>query len=476
MRLVSPLSSLADMKQCCNQWQETDICNTKAFFFISSLLNMKLSSQSLVILSSAALLSQASASPRTVIQDLSSAVINKTRQVANLSNIFGSQTAIPAYDRVASQPVFTVTTPWGSPYLLFERTDRTETDLEFDDEIPSDASPMGTQKKQDNNRQVALYFMDEEDALRLRDEMLQMDQMKGADMRITASSLSKALAQSVNVNKGLLTGQPIDEHSGKARSPDEGGVLRYKIVPPKRELFYAARCNGRERVGLWGQSAEDDARLMMQSVPVIGGTLAMLRKSAYDRRRKEKRNAQMGVVDESSTSSEDAVSGIRQKYKHMEGFVGVPVFHCPEMKKYNVVKGLLRNNRKKQTPLYFSYEDLLSSYETMRSKAKDPSVIPEKPEVEVYNLMDVITSIDRDQWRVKRAREIHGLLGKVPVLNKFTCKDGVYVEKTKTTSGLEQVVFVPNSKNTRFKESISRTGNSKARGLRQMRPWGKDMM
>lgn len=313
--------------------------------------------------------------------------------------------------------------------------------------------------------------------MRLRDEMLQMDQMKGVDMRITASSLAKAVAQSVNLNKGLLTGQPIDEHSGKCKGPDEGGCLRYKIVPPKRELFYAARCQGRERVGLWGQNGEDDARLMLQSVPVIGGTMAMARKNAIEKRRRDKRNAKIGEVAVAvAVTEEGGVDPIRNEYKHMEGFVGVPVFHCPQMKKYNMVKGLLRNNRKKQTPLYFSYEDLVSSYEAMRSKAKDASAIPEQPEVEVYNLMDVVTSIDRDQWRVNRARELRGILGSVPVLNKITSKDGAIVEKAKATTGLEQVVFIPNSKNTKFKQSISKVGNGKVRRMRQMGSWGKDMM
>eukprot|EP01083_Nonionella_stella_P012742 36030_1 len=88
----------------------------------------------------------ACASPLTQLLDLSSTVVNKTRQSLNLSNTFGSQTSAPAYERLGSQPVFTVTTPWGSPYLLFERTDRTESSLEFDE----DESSSG---RKDNNKQ-----------------------------------------------------------------------------------------------------------------------------------------------------------------------------------------------------------------------------------------------------------------------------------------------------------------------------------
>jgi hypothetical protein len=416
-------------------------------------------------------LTNTNASPQTQIKDLSKTILTKTRQTLNLSNLFGSPTSIESYERISSQPVFSVTTPWGSPYLLFERTDRTESELEFDEDEAADGKG-----RQDNTKQVALYFMDEEDAMRLRDEMLQMDQMKGADMRITAFSLGKAIAQSTSLHKGLLTGQAIDDHSGKMKGPEEGGVLRYKIVPPKRELFYAARCKGRERVGLWGANAEDDARLMMQSVPVIGGTLANMRKNAIEKRRRDRKNAKLGAP-EASTS--DGVDPIRNEYKHMEGFVGIPVFHCPQMKKYNKVKGLLRNDRKKQNPLYFSYEDLVSSYEAMRNNSKDPDSIPDTPDVEVYNLMDVVTSIDREQWRTKRAKQLRtaGIVGKIPVINKITGKEGVGSSgssKGKISSGLEQVVFVPNSKGTKFKESVSALGNSQAR-LPRMRPWGKDM-
>ena len=35
-------------------------------------------------------------------------------------------------------------------------------------------------RREGKTHQVALYFMDEDDAIRLRDEMLQMDQMEGA--------------------------------------------------------------------------------------------------------------------------------------------------------------------------------------------------------------------------------------------------------------------------------------------------------
>ncbi len=435
----------------------------------------------------------ANASPTalTSVQDISKTIIDQTRRALNLSSLFGSPTSKSSYERISSQPVFTVTTPWGSPYLLFERSDRTESNLEFDDVIVPDDLLDGesgennaflTKQQDKTTNQVALYFMDEEDALRLRDEMLQMEQMRDADMRITSSSLGKAISQCVNLNKGLLTGQPINELNGNIKGADEGGVLRYKIVPPKRELFYAARCKGRERVGLWNVNPEDDAKLMLSSVPVIGGTMAMMRKAAVEKRRREKRRGSGGAA--ASVASDDGdveVDPIREEYKHMEGFVGVPVFHCPEMKKCNKIKSLLRNEpHAKQTPLYFSYEDLMEAWNAMKQKSektKNAPAIPETPTVEVYNMMDVVTSIDRDQWVANRAAKLKrdGILAKIPVINKLTGTEGMKSVASPIPSGLGDVVFIPNSKSTKFKEMISSVGNSKSR-LRPMRPWGRDAM
>lgn len=323
--------------------------------------------------------------------------------------------------------------------------------------------------------------------MRLRDEMLQMEQMSAADMRITASSLGKAVAQSANLNKGLLTGQPLNDMSGTIKSPEEGGVLRYKIVPPKRELFYAARCVGRERVGLWNLNPEDDAKLMLSSVPVIGGTMAMMRKAAVDKRKREKRRAAISATPATDGGEDgEVLDPIREQYKHMEGFVGVPVFHCPEMKKCNKIKSILRNDRgRTQTPLYFSYEDLMESWNAMKAKEKKgngstTTTMPETPTVEVYNMMDIVTSIDRDQWNVNRFTQLKrdGLLSKIPVINKLTGTEGAAKIANKNvlpTSGLDDIVFIPNSKSTSFKETITSVGSTKTR-LRPMRPWGRDAM
>jgi len=323
--------------------------------------------------------------------------------------------------------------------------------------------------------------MDEEDALRLRDEMLQMEHMADADMRITVSSLSKALVQSLNLNNGLVTGQPIVEHTGKLKSPSEGGMLRYKIVPPKRELFYAARCEGREKVGLWADDPEDDADLMMASIPVIGAFLGAKKKSVLDRRKKEEKRRERGQI------VEEEKDPIRREYKHMEGEIGIPVFHCEELKMYSKVKqGILRNDKTPQTPLYLSYDDLMDSWNAARdrlqkkqskSKAGNNIVMPEKPKVvEVHNLMDVVTSMDRKRWMGNRASQVRRsrLLGKIPLLNKVVGTTNPAIEVS--NNGLERIIFVPSSKSARYKERTSRTGNSKAQGLKPMKKWGRDAM
>jgi len=333
------------------------------------------------------------------------------------------------------------------------------------------------QELEDGNRQVGLYFLDQEDALRLRDEMLQMEQMKGADMRITVSSLGKAVSHASNLNGGLTTGQPIDKLTGKL---NDGGSLRYKIVPPKREIYYAARCEGKERVGCFGLDAGEDAELMTNSMPIIGATLAGRRKSAMERKR---RGSKQGV-------EENTVDPIRQDYAHMEGSVGIPVFHCEELRKYSKVKqGVLKNNKTPETPLFFSYDDLMESWTAVRDrlnkKAKkskesgEKVMMPEKPNVEVYNLIDVVTSMDRDRWHVNRASEVrrNQLLGKIPLVNKILGRSvNSSAEITKISTGLEQIVFVPSSRAAKFKEMVSKVGNGKAQGLRPMKPWGTDAM
>ena len=213
-------------------------------------------------------------------------------------------------------------------------------------------------------------------------------------------------------------------------------------------MFYAARCKGRERVGLFAALPEDDAQLMMNTMPVIGGTLAMMRKNAVERQKRKLKLARRGM--EIDGGEDDP---ILKQYGHMEGFLGLPVFSCPELKKHNAVKSLLRNDGKMQTPLYFSYEDLIDSWTAARSKLKgeDKKNMPATPEdVEVFNLVDVITSMDRDSEKQRMASSKTPIVERVQNIVKRSGKQ--------RSSGLEQIVFIPNGKSTKFKENMTKNG------------------
>jgi hypothetical protein len=419
----------------------------------------------LAILSILHQVTQTSASIRFKVADVGTSIITQTRRALNLNNIFGSTVRVPAHDRIISQPVFAVTTPWGSPYLLFEQKDPTETNLEFDESNTqandSDEKMQKPRGRDANTNQVALYFLDEQDAMQLRDEMLQLEQMKGADMRITAFSLGKALRQACNFNNGLLTGQPIHDLTGKLPSPQEGGSLRYKIVPPRRELFYAARCKGKERVGLFATAPAMDANLMFNSFSAIGEVL-----------RKRRNDAKGKDIKLSSTDSVEDKDNIRKAYSHMNGFAGIPVFYSPELRLSNNIKGFLRLDRKKHVPLFFSYEDLIECRTKSIAKAKrhlkgPVSTTDETLQVEVFNLMDVLTSMDMEQWRLRQNR-FKG------IVNLFSGKNKKKEKLFYKASDLQNIVFIPNSKTVKYKELISRVGSSKVKFLRPMRAWGKD--
>jgi len=423
--------------------------------------------------------SSVSASPLTSLIDAGNSVVDLTRRSVNLSNLFGSPTTAEAYEQILSQPVFSVTTPWGSPYLLFDKASDSES-LTFDNTgLNDNGEDIVAEENLEKNQQVGLYFLDQEDAMRFRDEMMQMEQMAGADMRVTVSSLGKAMSHAVNLNGGLPTGQPVEPMTGKLKSPSDGGSLRYKIVPAKRELFYATRCEGRERVGFFGLNAADDAEMMIRPMHIGGAKLLSMKKSAAEINKKRR------VIGE-----EDTEDAIRKEYAHMEGSVGIPVFHCEELRRYsNFKQGILKQNQTPETPLFFSYDDLLESWEVVRDRLKDKAikskendktvVMPEKPTVEVYNLVDVVTSIDRKKWQANRSSVVrrNQLLGKIPIINKyFGSGESSSEQIDKLSSGLEQIVFIPSSRTAKFKERVTKVGNSKVRSLRPMRPWGRNAM
>lgn len=377
------------------------------------------------------------ASPENVL----ASAWQQARRFANLSSFLGSakRTAKTPYDRVMGHPVFQVTTPWGAPYMNFEKVSAEE---QMRDNGGADV--MGADSE---SRPVTLFYMDAQDAIQMHQEMKQMSNMGSADIRLTCTTLAKALRQASNLGNGLVTGSPVDPLTGKLASSSEGGSLRYKIVPPRRQLFYAARCVGKERVGLFGRNAIEDAETFVEGTNYIHQVNLDRRKDAQERRSQQGRTAQ------------------QQINRHMEGYTGIPVFFSPSLRRQpNIVKRLVSGGGKYEHPFFFSYEDMQEAWSTMRKQAKNAASIPEKPnDLEVYNLMDVLTSMERDEWAQKRKDAIQwkdpvGSLQRLLGPPKVSNRD----------PGLEAITFVPPSNCVEYKEAISARGNGKAR-LRPMR-------
>ena len=170
-----------------------------------------------------------------------------------------------------------------------------------------------------------LVTRDERDARALADEMKQMKHMKDSDLRITCVSLGKAIRSASNLGNGLPTGQPIEPLTGKMLSMDDGGSLRHKIVPSTRELFYAARCAGRERVGHVADLAKDDAELMTQVPNFIEGKKIPLRKNTMQTVANMMKRSQELEKQGIAESTEDR---LRREYAHMRGHVRHAMFFC----------------------------------------------------------------------------------------------------------------------------------------------------
>jgi hypothetical protein len=354
-------------------------------------------------------------------------ITQRVRRWLQLGGTFGSPTHARPYDRVAGHAVFSVTTPYGSPYLSMEKL--TEKEVAASKQ-PSDVST-SKQKSvvmegQNQNRMVVLYFMDPDDAISVRAEMKQIEQMKATDIRLTAFSLAKAVRHASNLGNGLPTGAPINDLTGELNTE---GALRYKIVPSKRQLYYAARCIGRERVGLRSENPADDAQAV-----VMGGI------SAVDKKGSVKRTPMQAAT------------------AHMEGYVGIPVFYNPSMQKRLPLLKRLLTGVQTETTLFFNYEDMMDAWNTMRQRHSKTNIPNEPKDVEVFNLMDVLTSMDRDLYSKEQTATISEKV-KEPFTNRFV---------TNYAPSLARVTFVPSSRSTHYKECISKRGNGKCR-LRPMR-------
>lgn len=291
-------------------------------------------------------------------------------------------------------------------------------------------------EEQNQYRTISLYFMDPDDALSTHAELKQMEQMKKSDIRITSVSLGKAIRSAANLGNGLVTGYPMESLTGNLKPVEEGGSLRHKILPAKRQLFYAARCIGRERVGLFSENPTDDAVSAVMGNSALEGLNLMRRRDKVDRKASNKPKTMM-----------------QAKNAHMEGYTGIPVFWAHGMHRRPPLLKRLVTGSAQETPLFFNYEDLVDAWGKMKRRSKK---LPTEPTVEVFNLWDVVTSMEKEAWKEKKNNKLD--LSK-PLRNRLGIK---------STPELGDITFVPSSRAIDYKEKITAQGNGKAR-LRPMR-------
>lgn len=366
--------------------------------------------------------------------NLPETIITQTRRILNLSSLLGNpkECASTPYERVMGHPVFQVTTAWGSAYMNMEKL----TDVEDSGTTGTGGRLKSLSEEQNQYRTVSLYFMDPDDALATHAELKQMEQMKESDIRITSVSLGKALRSAANLGNGLVTGYPIEPLTGNLKSVDEGGSLRHKIMPPKRQLYYAARCIGRERVGLFGENPTEDASTAVLGNSALEGLNLLRRREKSDRK-----------------SSKKPRTAMQAQNAHMEGYTGIPVFWAQGMQRQPpLIKQIISGNRQ-ETPLFFNYEDLMDAWTKMKKRGKN---LPDQPTVEVFNLWDVLTSMDKEAWKQSRTKKYDWAK---PLRQRFGPKE---------RPGLDAITFVPSSRAIDYKQRISARGNGKAR-LRPMR-------
>jgi len=314
--------------------------------------------------------------------------------------------------KVGSVPVFCVCTSWGSPYMVYD----------------------------ENGAANALYFMDEQDAKSLLDEFLNME--KDRDARIMATTLAKAMKQAANIN-GVPTGQLTVDGTIQ--------LMYYKIVPSTKELFFANKLPGRENLALTG--VEDEFTLQER---VVGSINDSTDNDNDDDMLMPGREMEMGNsgAQTSRQKAKKRASPYRKKKAELleennwTGREGIPAFFVEGMQ-FQSKASFLPGRSKSDTPLFLSYNDCMDAWKEMRDRLEpnDKSKVPVAPKVEVFNLIDVVASIEQDIVRRESA---------------------VTKDEKNVKTGLETIVFIPSSKSVDFVEGITSKGNGQAR-LKEMR-------
>eukprot|EP00525_Craspedostauros_australis_P000067 CAMPEP_0198123386 /NCGR_PEP_ID=MMETSP1442-20131203/37395_1 /TAXON_ID= /ORGANISM="Craspedostauros australis, Strain CCMP3328" /LENGTH=106 /DNA_ID=CAMNT_0043782587 /DNA_START=1 /DNA_END=321 /DNA_ORIENTATION=+ len=99
--------------------------------------------------------------------------------------------------------------------------------------------------------------------------------------------------------------------------------------------------------------------------------------------------------------------------------------------------------------------------------------LPADPQVEVFNLWDVLTSMDKDEWRQRGTVVTNTPIDRVKGSITTSLRNNLITPVKRRfgkpePAGLQDVVFVPPSNCIDFKQELTRRGNGKAR-LRPMR-------
>ena len=333
--------------------------------------------------------------------------------------------------------------------------------------------------------------MDPNDAISAHAEFKQMDGMKNSDVRICSVSLAKALRSATNLGKGLLTGQPIDTHTGHVLSTKDGGSLRHKIMPPKKQLFYSARCIGKERIGFFSNKIDDKTGLSTKESQYDHAVTSIIGNAALNYRNLQRKQS----IRDRKLIKYQPKNILEQQYSHMDGHLGLPVFYLKGMERHrNTIKSLISGSFKKEIPLFFNYEDLERAWQKTRplSNSKDKNVyLPlELPinTVEVFNLWDILSSMEKENSKINMKKEnfpVHQRVLKSfihPFQNRYNNIIGNNKGITNSIKEnneneneniddinlLDSIIFIPSSDACSYKESLTARGNSEAR-LRPMR-------